>query len=208
MKRERLCPRSLREIISLTDEQSARLEAYVRLLEQRQKQMNLIGRGSLDDIWRRHILDSAQLLAMLPVAPQTIIDLGSGAGFPGMVLAALTPHEIHLVESNGKKCSFLRELNRVLETNAVIHQRRIEEIHDVKADYVTARACAPLKKLLEYAYPLLKTDGKCLFLKGQKAQEELTESLKRWKMSVEMMRSISDPTGTILKLGEISQRHG
>ena len=201
-------PTDLREIVSITDEQMARLEAYVRLLEKWQKRMNLIGRGSLNDIWRRHILDSAQLLALLPADKKIIIDMGSGAGFPGMVLAVLTTHEIHLIESNGKKCSFLRELNGVLETRAVIHNRRIEEKQGIKADYVTAPARAPVDKMLEYAWPLLKTDGKCLFLKGQKAQEELTESLKRWKMSAQMIRSVSDPTGTILQLGEISRRHG
>lgn len=203
-----MTPQAMREIVPLTDEQMARLELYVKLLEQWQKRMNLVSQGSLNDIWQRHILDSVQVLALLPSDKKIIIDLGSGAGFPGMVLAALTPHEIHLVESNGKKCAFLQELNLVLKTNAIIHQRRIEEIHDLKADYITARACAPLDKLLKYAYPLLKTDGKCLFLKGQKAQEELTESLKRWKMSIEMIRSVSDPTGTILQLGEIAHRHG
>lgn len=207
MKGERLSPQGLREIVSLTDEHVARLAAHVRLLVQWQERMNLVGRSSLNDVWRRHVLDSAQLVALLPAAPQTIVDLGSGAGFPGMVLAVLSPHAIHLVESNGKKCSFLRELNRVLAARAVIHQRRIEEIRGVEVDYVIARACAPLPKLLEYARPLLKPGGKCLFLKGQKMQEELTESLKRWKMSVEMIRSLSDPAGTILHLGEIAQRH-
>lgn len=203
-----LSPQDLKEMTGISDESLERLEAYIWLLEKWQKHINLVGGKSLKDVWRRHVLDSAQLLPLIPSGTKTVLDMGSGGGFPGMVLAILGDFQVHLVESDGRKCAFLNEANRAVDGKAVVHNCRIENMNIFNADYVTARGCANIPKLLEYAYPFIESGGKCLFLKGQKAQEELTKSAKLWKMSVQYIQSISDSSGAILKLEGISRRHG
>jgi 16S rRNA (guanine527-N7)-methyltransferase len=186
-----------------------RLEVYLGVLEKWQGTVNLVGGGSLKDPWRRHFLDSAQLIPLLPPTARVICDIGSGAGFPGLVLAILDQdggREFHLVESNERKCAFLREASRVAKARAVIHNNRIEKLPGISADLVTARAVAPLAKLIEYAISIVSKHGQCLFLKGKGWREELTEAKKHWIMKESHYSSLSDPTGTILKLEAISRR--
>jgi 16S rRNA (guanine527-N7)-methyltransferase len=186
-----------------------RLEAYAALLGTWTRAINLVSQRSLRDLWRRHMLDSAQLLPLLPASPATrrrvILDLGSGAGFPGLVLALLGAGEMHLVESDRRKAQFLREVARQTGSDARIHDQRIEDMPPIATDVVTARACAPLSKLLGYVRnipgPLPGTRPCCLFLKGKRADRELTEARKQWKMEVESFPSRSDPSGTILRIG-------
>ena len=148
----------------------AALEAYAALLEKWNRKINLVGRETLADLWRRHFLDSAQLLPLLPERPPgrdlVIADIGSGAGFPGLVLAILGAGEVHLIESDQKKCAFLLEAARAAGADVAIHAQRIEEIAGLEADVITARALAPLEKLLAYARPLLRPGGCALFLRG------------------------------------------
>jgi 16S rRNA (guanine527-N7)-methyltransferase len=161
----------------------------------------------MEDPWRRHILDSAQLVPLLPAGAPTVVDLGTGAGFPGVVLAIMGDARVHLVESNTLKCAFLSEVLRITETNATIHHQRIEILPSLAADVVTARGCANLLTLLDYAAPLLAASGICLFLKGRSVEAELTESEKKWKMRTQRILSRSDPAGVILKLSDIVPRH-
>jgi len=188
-------------------ETTDRLAAYLTLLDKWQRRINLVGAGSMQDPWRRHVLDSAQLLPLLPAASASVIDLGSGAGFPGMVLAIMGDARVHLVESNGRKCAFLSEVLRITETSATIHHKRIEAVASLAIDVVTARGCANLLTLLDYAKHLLAPSGICLFLKGQSVEAELTESHKKWKMQTTRITSRSDPAGVILKLSDIVPRH-
>jgi 16S rRNA (guanine527-N7)-methyltransferase len=188
-------------------ETTARLAAYLTLLEKWQRRINLVGSGSMEDPWRRHILDSAQLVPLLPAGALTVVDLGTGAGFPGVVLAIMGDARVHLVESNTRKCAFLSEVLRITETNATIHHQRIEILPSLAADVVTARGCANLLTLLDYAAPLLAASGICLFLKGRSVEAELTESEKKWKMRTQRILSRSDPAGVILKLSDIVPRH-
>ncbi len=195
--------------LGVPDRAMARLRAYLALLRKWQGTVNLVGDATLKDPWRRHFLDSGQLLPILPATAGTVCDIGSGAGFPGLVLAILDHggnRRYHLVESNARKCAFLDEANRIADAGVVVHNNRIEKIRGLQADLVVARAVAPLEKLLEYAISVLSEHGQCLFLKGKGWREELTTARKRWIMKESHLASLSDPAGTILKLEAISRR--
>ncbi|MFC4352330.1 16S rRNA (guanine(527)-N(7))-methyltransferase RsmG [Fodinicurvata halophila] len=189
-----------------------RFRIYAAKLEKWNQAINLVSRDTLGDLWRRHFLDSAQLLHCLPraVRPDTCwVDLGSGAGFPGLVLALMSAGEFHLVDSDARKCTFLREVSRETGTPVHIHNQRIDSLSLPTADYVTARACAPLPRLVDYARPLLRPGGYCLFLKGARLDEELTLLRKAGKMPLdisgaEVFPSESDSKGRILRLGPYS----
>jgi len=136
------------------------------------------------------------------------MDFGSGAGFPGLVLAIMGGPQVTMVESDGRKCAFLAEAMRITQTgpSARLENCRIEDLSSGQVDVVTSRALAPLGKLLAFAGPFLREDSICLFLKGKKADEELTQTEKNWKMQVIKVQSRSDPSGTILKLENVKRR--
>ena len=194
------------DAIDVSRETLARLDAYVALLETWNRRINLVSRRSLDDVWRRHILDSAQLAALLPSAARVLLDLGSGAGFPGLVLALLTPGlAVHLIEADRRKAIFLREACRVTGTEAMVHDQRLEDLAPFPLDVVTARAFAPLPRLLDLSQSFHGPDTLFLLLKGQDVAEELTKAAKCWNMTVERHRSLSDPRGVILSLREVAR---
>ncbi|MCH8236591.1 MAG: 16S rRNA (guanine(527)-N(7))-methyltransferase RsmG [Proteobacteria bacterium] len=198
------------EISGVSDEALKRLETFVAVLEKWRTKINLVGRGTLADPWRRHILDSAQLGPLLPSGTRSIADMGSGAGFPGLVLALMDlpgGPDVHLIESNQRKCAFLNEVNRATGAGAVIHHCRIENLANLSVDVATARGVAPLTKLLQFAVPILKKDGKCFFLKGKKWQDELTKAKKDWNMEESYFPSLSNSSGMVLKLEALSRRH-
>lgn len=186
----------------------ARLSLYLELLEKWQRRINLVAASTLADPWRRHMLDSAQLLPMLPAGYDVphIADLGSGAGFPGLVLALMSNAAVTLVESDSRKCAFLREVIRTTGTPARVETARIEALPPVAADVVTARACAPLPRLLGYVHRHLAPDGTALLLKGRNAAPELTQAGKTWMMSASLMPSQSDPSGHVIKITAIRPR--
>jgi 16S rRNA (guanine527-N7)-methyltransferase len=182
-----------------------RLETYADLLVQWNKTINLVAAATLPDIWRRHFLDSAQLLPLAPEGAKIWVDIGSGAGFPSLVLAIIGEEGDsrpiwHLIESDVRKCAFLREAARLTGVNVVLHNSRAEAVEAFPADAITARAVAPLPKLLDLAAKFLSPDTTCLFLKGKHIDEELTKATKCWNMNVERFSSHSDPRGTILRL--------
>jgi len=184
-----------------------RLETFATLLGRWQQRINLVARESVADLWRRHFLDSAQLLPLIPAGSGRLIDLGSGAGFPGLVLSILGASDVHLIESDGRKAAFLREAARLSGASVTIHAGRIEEATRLAetADVVTARALAPLDALLGHAAPLLRPGGCCLFLKGARAADELTLARKAWNMDVQQVPSRSHPAGVVLKLKAIAR---
>jgi len=200
------------ELIPVPSEVAARLDRYVALLLAWQKKINLVAPSTLHEIWMRHIADSLQLIALAPDA-RTWIDLGSGAGLPGLVIAcAIAGHagsEVHLVESNSKKAAFLREAARELGVPATIHAERIEDFakrFSGHADVVTARALAPLSELLELAAPLMKTGAKALFLKGQDVEAELTETAKCWTIEPTLVPSKTSPQSRIVVIHRAMRR--
>ena len=196
---------------SVSRETWARLDAFVARLLERQASMNLIAPSTIPKIWTRHIADSLQLL---PLAPNTRrwIDFGSGAGFPGLVIACTLVEaeggQVHLVESTQKKAAFLRDCADALLLPAIVHAARIEDFtrsNKVRFDVVTARAVAPLDKLLGYANPLLKTGAVGLFPKGQDVAAELTAASKSWKIDAELIPSKTDPSGRIVRVRRLAK---
>jgi len=186
-------------------ETMARLEAYAALLVRWSARLNLIGRNTLGDLWRRHFLDSAQLLPLIPAGVCSLADIGSGAGFPGLVLAALGVSGVELIEADGRKCAFLREAMRVTGTSAAVRHSRIEIMPPRPHAIVTARACAPLDRLLALAERFIGPQTRCLFLKGERAEAELTEAHRNWTMTVSCHPSVADPRGVVLCLDEVAR---
>ncbi|MCH7943350.1 MAG: 16S rRNA (guanine(527)-N(7))-methyltransferase RsmG [Proteobacteria bacterium] len=177
-----------------------RLEAYVALLERWGRRINLVGRASMADVWRRHMLDSAQILPHLSADCRRLIDFGSGAGFPGLVLAILGVEGVELIESDGRKCAFLAEAARITGAAVTIHNMRIESLTPFPADVITARACAPLEKLLHYAEPFWASHTRLIALKGAHVDKELTEAAKYWNIDVERSPSLTDPHAAVLSI--------
>jgi 16S rRNA (guanine527-N7)-methyltransferase len=184
----------------------ARLEAYVGLLQDWNTRHNLVSAKSLEDVWRRHVLDCAQLAPLVPQNAKTIADLGSGAGFPGLVLAELLRGRaaVTLFESTRKKCDFLAAAAEAMQLPVTIRNERIEAGGRERFDVVTARALAPLDRLLGYAQQLSGKHTVCLFLKGQSLASELTEARKSWRIKALQHPSATDPSGVILEVRELS----
>jgi 16S rRNA (guanine527-N7)-methyltransferase len=180
-----------------------KLNAYLDLLCRWQRAINLVGQKTLDDPWRRHVLDCMQLDSYLPDDSVPIYDLGSGGGLPGLILGILGRNDIHLVESDQRKAQFLRETVRSLDLNVAVIAKRIETLPGACAGIVTARALAPLPRLLALSVPILRSSGVCLFLKGRSASDELTQARKCWRMASQVYPSLSDPEASILKLWDI-----
>ncbi|GEO14137.1 ribosomal RNA small subunit methyltransferase G [Microvirga aerophila] len=188
-----------------TEEKLSLLESELRRW---QAIKNLVGPGTLDHVWDRHIVDSLQLLELTPTA-KTWLDLGSGAGFPGLVLAIAGYErglQVDLVESNSRKCAFLRHIARLTGARAKVHEARLETVIPGfvgKADIVSARALASLAKLLEWTEPLLKTGTTGLFPKGRDAESELTEARESWTFDLEILPSRTDADARILRITSI-----
>jgi 16S rRNA (guanine527-N7)-methyltransferase len=192
-----------------SDSALAALDAYLELLTEWNGRMNLVGPSALASFWLRHAYDSAQLLTLAPSA-RVWADLGSGAGLPGVVLAILLKDrpgaELHLVESMHKRSRFLAEVARQLDLPATIHTRRAEDIAPPGGlEVVTARACAPLTRLLAFAYPCLAAGAVGLFLKGRDVEHELTEARLAWQFDSLIHTSLSDPSGRVLQLQKVTR---
>ncbi len=186
-------------------ETEAALESYLALLAEWNPRINLVASATIDE-WRvRHVTDSTQLAPLFPTGPGPFADLGSGAGLPGLVLAAAGPAaEWHLIESDQRKSAFLREAARRMGLARVtVHAVRIEAAKLPPLRAVTARALAPLEKLLPHAHRLLAPDGVAVFPKGRMAEQELTAAGATWLMHAERFASRTDPEATILRLSEI-----
>lgn len=193
--------------ISVFPDQKEKLAHYKRLLIRWQKAINLVSSTTLSSVENRHFLDSAQILPHIPPTCQTLVDLGSGAGFPGLVLAMLRPEiSVHLVESDQKKCAFLETVSRETRTPVTVHCARIESLAgDFPVDVVTARALAPLRILLDYAAPWFENNSrtKAIFLKGGDFAAETAEARTDWAFEMQNEKSLSDPQGRLLCLEKI-----
>jgi 16S rRNA (guanine527-N7)-methyltransferase len=207
------CADDLLRIEGVSRESLSGLTAYVDLLLTWQASINLIGRDTVGNVWHRHIADSLQLLQHVPGATETLIDLGAGAGLPGLPLSiALGPNDgttVHLVESNAKKAAFLREAVRLTGASAVVEHGRIESLDSAALRtgglVVVSRALAPLAQLLNYAQKPLEKGAICLFLKGQDVERELTEAAKYWKIDADRIASLTEPRACILKVKEATR---
>ncbi len=186
-------------------ETRTRLEAYATLLTTWNRTINLISKHDLDSLWDRHVEDALQLIPHLPPALSHAIDLGSGGGLPGLVLAIATGTHFHLIESDHRKCAFLREAARACSASVTVHSTRMETIVLPQAQCVTARALAPLATLLGLAHPFLTPNGVLIAPKGRNVEAELTAAAEQWHMRVTRTPSLTDPTATILHITEVSR---
>lgn len=193
-------------------ETEMRLDRYIDLLRQWQAKTNLVAPSTLPNLWTRHVANSLQLLSLAPTARRWV-DLGSGGGFPGIVLAcalAETPDAtVHLIERNAKKAAFLREALRVANAPGVVHLSEIVDTVDSnlsRIDCITARALAPLHQLIGWAAPWVEQGAKALFLKGQDVEFELTEATKYWNINPRLHSSLTGGHGWIVELDQIERR--
>ena len=181
-----------------------RLRAFAALLLRWNAAINLVGRGDADVLWSRHVVDSLRLLPLVPAETPFATDLGSGAGFPGLVLAVATGIPFALVESDRRKAAFLREAARVTAAPVSVHAVRIEAASLAPAPLVTARALAPLPRLLELARPLVAPGGVCLFPKGAAAAAEIAEARRQgWTFALAAHEDPESPDSAVLRLSDI-----
>ncbi len=184
-------------------------QAWQQALLKWNKRINLVARSTLPDFWSRHALDSWQVTPFINTDDVSVLDFGSGAGFPGIAVAiALKDRggaQILMAESAGKKASFLRSTIRELELPAKVHAGRIEDIEMHKPDIITARAFAPLPRLLEYAAPFLSLDTRLILLKGESVDEEIKAAHAKWTFGSRKIQSHTDQTGCVLLVENIKR---
>jgi 16S rRNA (guanine527-N7)-methyltransferase len=186
---------------NVSRETISNLEEFTDLLLKWNQKINLVSKKiNREELWQRHIFDSAQLAKHIPDDKSSIIDFGSGAGFPGLILAMIGNYKVTLVESDQRKCAFLQEAAAKFSLNVKIVNCRIEDVKPSNYDIITSRALAPLNKLLEYSLPFLKKDNFMLFLKGQNVVEEIRDASICWKFDYNFTESAININGGILKI--------
>ena len=180
------------------------LESYVLDLLNENQLYNFIGKSTINDIWHRHILDSFQLVKYLRNFTDKFADFGSGAGLPGMVLSIAGIQEIHLIEKAFRKADFLRKVKNISPNKIYVHQKKLEEINNLKFDCIVSRALAPLDKLLNYANIFLAENGYCLFLKGKNLPQEIILAKQSFNFDYELFSSITNAESNIIKISKLS----
>jgi len=196
-----------RELIEISDEAFERLEIYHALLLKWQKAINIVSNNTIENAWHRHFLDSAQIVNFIGDDVKSYADLGCGGGFPGLVIAIMRPDiDTHLVESDERKCQFMRTVSRETSTPVTIYTQRIENISDAFIpDFVTARALSSLSNLLEYCMPWAENnkDLELCFMKGSRADEEISEAQKSYSFDCKTAKSITDGSAKILSISNL-----
>jgi 16S rRNA (guanine527-N7)-methyltransferase len=207
---EQFADRLARCGLAVSRETLAQLQQYAEMLADWATRMNLVGPSTLADVWGRHMLDSAQLASFMPDLPaSTVVDLGSGAGFPGMVLAILGAKHVTLIDSVGKKCRFMQAVADALglADRVTVTNRRIEELSPVSTQFITSRACAPLERLIPWGYRFIGKDLRWLLLKGENVDAELAVAAENWTFDQKQHQSLSDPRGRVLALANVRWRN-
>lgn len=198
----------LQKDLNVSRETFSDLKTLADLLVKWNKTINLVSPRTLNHLWARHILDSAQIWHLRPADPRTWVDLGSGAGFPVLVLAILAKQDapdtvFHSFESDTRKCAFIRNVSRETSLNITTHNMRIENATATPADVISARALAPLDHLLRYAEKFQSENTLCLFLKGKESDKELRKACESWSFQHGAVQSLTDPLGRILKIWDV-----
>ncbi len=200
-------PAALARDLGVSREILARMEIHAALLRQWQPKINLVGPATMPRLWQRHFLDSGQLFRFLPppAADAVVLDMGAGAGFPGLVLAAMGAGHVHLVEADGRKATFLRTAAREmgLRSRVTVHDQRLEALPAFAVDVITSRALAPLPQLLAWGLKFARPDSLWLFPKGRQVEDELTAARACWKMKASRQASLADPSGCVLLISEV-----
>jgi len=193
------------ELYKVNEKQVIELDNYVQILEEYNKHTNLVGKSTLINPWTSHILDSLQLLTYIKNRRLSVLDMGTGAGIPGVILSIMGCSDITLVDSNGKKIRFLNFLKNNMNLNIKIWQRRVEEINNAKFDIITSRALKNLNQLISYSQKFLKKNSVVIFLKGKTVNDEIYEAKKNWSFQTNKYQSLSDPRGYVLELKNIKK---
>lgn len=193
----------IKKFYSISEKEIEQLKSFVKLLLECNQEYNLIGKSTIDDIWHRHILDSAQLLKYIGDKNLVLGDFGSGAGFPGVVLSILGVRQIHLLEKSFRKCEFLQLAAKISSNKIIIHQKKIEEIKGVKFDIVVSRAFAPLDKLLKIIKPFVKLGSYGIFLKGKSFESEISLAKKMRKFDYTAHPSLTSADSKVLIINNI-----
>lgn len=195
----------LNKHVKVSRETCERLTLYYDLLVKWQSKVNLVGPDTIADAWKRHFLDSLQLAYFIENRDGIIVDIGTGAGFPGLVLA-IAGYDVHLIESDTKKVSFLKEVARITHTNVAIHHNRVENISIDNVSVIVSRACAPLEKLFSYSEKFVSHGTICLFHKGKNYSKDIEDANSHWQFDVAALPSVTDVEGVILKVENLRKR--
>ena len=188
-----------------------KLEAFSDLLKQWNASINLVSKNSIEKLWKRHIADSMQGSALIRNVDGSILDIGTGAGFPGLIIAILGAEKVHLVESNSKKCSFLREAIRITNCNAQVHNVRLTPrsaaaLNIPRVDVITARAVTSLVNLLDIVFPIVYEGTYCIFHKGSRVEDEILIAKSKWDFELDRVRNAVEPNSVILRLKNLRPR--
>lgn len=192
-------------VFPVSRETEARLAHYEALLLERNQTLSLIAPSTAETIWTRHFLDSAQLAALIPEPDRPIVDIGTGAGFPGLVLAIIGLPDVHLVENNMQKVAFLRRVVDELALPVTIHAMKSEAVRRFDVGTVTARALKPLDQLIAFSRRFAGANTTCIFPKGRRAEEEMAVAARKWHMKAERFPSVTDSESTIFRLSNITE---
>ena len=192
-------------VVPVSHETLALLRVYESILIKENQELSLVSPSTVDMIWTRHFLDSAQLLPLIPEPEAPLVDLGTGAGFPGLVLAIMGLPQVHLVEHNMRKVAFLKKIVSELDLSVTIHAMKAETVRPFAAGTVTARALKPLDELIGMGRKFVAGSGVALFPKGRRAAEELKDAERNWRMRVESFPSITDLESTVFRLSDINR---
>jgi 16S rRNA (guanine527-N7)-methyltransferase len=201
MKKEEIF-KEIEKFWPLNGDIKQKLDNFVDLLLQHNQKYNLIGGSTTDDIWNRHILDSAQLIKFIPDTEIAVGDFGSGAGLPAIILSILGISEIHLIEKSYRKCEFLEIAKKISNNKIIIHQKLAQDINNLKFDVITSRAFAPLPKLLEITQPFLKQTSRAILPKGKNLQNELDIIKDQKKFDFKIYSSLTSKEGNILVINK------
>ena len=183
---------------NLTSEQSYKIDKYIYEIKEFNKHTNIVGKSTLVDPWNNHISDSIQICNLIDNKQSTILDMGTGAGIPGLILAVNNFTEVSLIDSNLKKIKFVKHVSSKLNIKVNIYHKRIESLGNIKFDYLVSRALASLSKLFFYSQKLLDSKTILIFLKGKQVKDEINEASEHWKFHHELYKSISDKRGNIV----------
>jgi 16S rRNA (guanine527-N7)-methyltransferase len=204
------CPEDTRAALNVSRETFGRLQTLADLLVKWNPRINLVSKTTLTDLWQRHIQDSVQILRCAPENVAHWVDIGSGGGFPGLVIALMAseaeaPNRVTLIESDQRKCAFLRTVLRETGVKATVLTERIEKAPPQDADVLSARALADLPLLLSFAERHLRADGVAVFPKGASWEKELKSAQELWSFDCEVVKSVTDSQAVILKVGELNR---
>ena len=190
--------RKIKNTFSINSSQEIKLIKFLKELAIHNKRTNLVGKSTLVNPWRSHILDCIQVSPFIKNRNSTILDMGTGAGLPGLVLAIIGYKNVNLVDSNRKKINFVKHISKKLDIGVKIVLSRIEKLNNLKFDFLISRALANLNKLFIYSHKLTDKDTVLIFLKGKKVKNEIHEAKKTWSFNIEIYPSQSDESGSVL----------